>query len=144
MNIFLRIYTEMWLVEESLGQEQLIESLTQSFEEAEEHKAIAEEEVEQKPDPLTQLVTTFSRKATTEHGGPIKSDELYMDFAYIFSQSCGGAEEEEEGEGEEGEGEEGGQSIHVSLITCLFNYPFYYPLQDILISPFASSSKLKS
>jgi hypothetical protein len=44
---------------------------------------------------MTQLVTGFSRAATTEHRGPMNEDSLYMDYAFIFSQSCGGAEEEE-------------------------------------------------
>ncbi len=35
----------------------------------------------------------------------MKEDSLYMDYAFIFSQSCGGAEEEEGGE-------EVGPSIH--------------------------------
>ncbi|RWS25891.1 ryanodine receptor-like protein, partial [Leptotrombidium deliense] len=102
MNLFLRIYNELWLTDENTGQEQLIEDLTQSFEDHEQKKG-AEEDEEQKPDPLVQLVTTLSRKATTEHGASMKEDSLFMDFAYIFSQSCGGAEEEEEEGGEEEE-----------------------------------------
>jgi len=84
----------MWLTVENVGHEQLIEDNTQSFEEAEKK---TEEEDSDKPDPVTQLVTAFSRAATTEHGGAMKEDGLYMDYAFIFSQSCGGAEEEEEG-----------------------------------------------
>ncbi|RWS13212.1 ryanodine receptor-like protein, partial [Dinothrombium tinctorium] len=102
MNLFLRIYNELWLDEENVGQERLIEDLTQSFEEHEQKKGTEEAE-EQKPDPLIQLVTTLSRKATTEHGAAMKEDTLFMEFAYIFSQSCGGAEEEEEEGGEEEE-----------------------------------------
>lgn len=112
MNIFLRTYNEFWLLEENTDQEAMIEDLTESFEDHEQN--VGTEEVEEtKPDPLTQLMTTFSRKATTEHGASMKEDPLYMRFAFIFSQSCGGAEEEEEGD-EEG-GEEGGASIHVSF-----------------------------
>lgn len=88
----------------------MIEDLTESFEEHEQNKG-TEVVVEEKPDPLTQLMTTFSRKATTDHGAAIKEDKLYMEYAYLFSQSCGGAEEEEEEEGNEEE--EGGASIHV-------------------------------
>lgn len=102
MNIFLKIYNELWLTEENAGQEQLVESLTQSFEDAEKSKG-AEEEGEAKPDPLTQLVTTLSRKAMTGAGSALEDDKLFMEYAYIFSQSCGGAEEEEGDGGEEGE-----------------------------------------
>lgn len=61
MNIFLKIYNELWLTEENVGQEQLVENLTQSFEDSEQSKG-AEEEGEPKPDPLTQLISTLSRK----------------------------------------------------------------------------------
>ena len=73
-------------------------------------------EDESKPDPLTQLVTTFCRGAMTERSGALQEDALFMSYAQIISKSCG--EEEEEGEEEEGGGggeEEGGAaSIHVS------------------------------
>jgi hypothetical protein len=95
MNIFLKTYSDMWLTVENVGHEQLIEDNTESFEEAEKK---TEEEHSDKPDPVTQLVTGFSRAATTEHGGPMKEDSLYMDYAFIFSQICSGAEEEEGGE----------------------------------------------
>lgn len=90
----------------------MIEDLTQSFEDSELKKD--EEEEEGKPDPLTQLVTTFCRGAMTERSGALQEDPLYMSYAEIIAKSCG--EEEEEGEEEEGggEGEEGGSSIHVS------------------------------
>lgn len=55
----------------------------QSFEEAESKKKDAEEE-EGKPDQLTQLVTTFSHKATTEHTGVLAEDPLYMTYAEIM------------------------------------------------------------
>lgn len=72
-----------------------------------------EECEEGKPDPLTQLVTTFCRGAMTERSGALQEDPLYMSYAEIIAKSCG--EEEEEGEEDEGgEGEEGGASIHVS------------------------------
>ena len=96
----------MWLNVENVGHQQLIEDNTESFEEAE--KKTEEEETE-KPDPITQLVTAFSRAAITEHGGAMKEDYLYMDYAFIFMQSNGGAEEEEE---EEEGGDEEGPSIH--------------------------------
>lgn len=91
----------------------MIEDLTQSFEDAEKSK---KEEVEEegKPDPLTQLVTTFCRGAMTERSGALQEDPLYMSYAQIVAKSCG--EEEEEGGDEEGGDEEGsGASIHVSI-----------------------------
>lgn len=90
-------------------------------------------EDESKPDPLTQLVTTFCRGAMTERSGALQEDALFMSYAQIISKSCG--EEEEEGEGEEGGGseEEGAASIHVSLnslLSLLFPKPtvsvFYF------------------
>lgn len=73
-------------------------------------------EDEGKPDPLTQLVTTFCRGAMTERSGALQEDPLYMSYAQIISKSCG--EEEEEGEEEGGGGEEeGGASIHVTIFT---------------------------
>nr|CAD7437731.1 unnamed protein product [Timema bartmani] len=109
INIFVRTYHECWLQEENVGQEVMIEDLTQSFEDAELKKRDKEEE-EGKPDPLNQLVTTFCRGAMTERSGALQEDPLYMSYAEIIAKSCG--EEEEEGEGEEGGDEEGGASIH--------------------------------
>lgn len=87
--------------------------MQQSFEDAEKKKK-EEEEEENKPDPLTQLVTTFCRGAMTERSGALQEDALYMSYAQIAARSCG--EEEEEGGDEEGgeEGESSGASIHVS------------------------------
>ncbi|KAJ8982736.1 hypothetical protein NQ317_014034 [Molorchus minor] len=110
INIFIRTYRDFWLQDENVGQEVMIEDLTQSFEDSELKKKDAEEE-ENKPDPLTQLVTTFCRGAMTERSGALQEDPLYMSYAEIIAKSCG--EEEEEGEDEEGgEGEEGQSSIH--------------------------------
>ncbi|XP_063919785.1 ryanodine receptor isoform X1 [Zophobas morio] len=110
INIFIRSYYELWLQDENVGQEVMIEDLTQSFEDSELKKKDVEEE-EGKPDPLTQLVTTFCRGAMTERSGALQEDPLYMSYAEIIAKSCG--EEEEEGEEEEGgEGEEGTASIH--------------------------------
>lgn len=81
----------------------------QTFEDAEKKKK-EEEEEEGKPDPLTQLVTTFCRGAMTERSGALQEDLLYMSYAQIAAKSCG--EEEEDGGGEEGSEE--GASIHVS------------------------------
>ncbi|XP_043499298.1 ryanodine receptor isoform X4 [Polistes fuscatus] len=110
INIFARTYYELWLQDENVGQEVMIEDLTQSFEDAE-LKKMDKDEDEGKPDPLTQLVTTFCRGAMTERSGALQEDPLYMSYAQIISKSCG--EEEEEGEEEGGGGEEeGGASIH--------------------------------
>ncbi|VEN56413.1 unnamed protein product, partial [Callosobruchus maculatus] len=113
INIFIRTYRDFWLQDENVGQEVMIEDLTQSFEDSEAKKDAEEEEG--KPDPLTQLVTTFCRGAMTERSGALQEDPLYMSYAEIIAKSCG--EEEEEGEEEEGGGggdggEEGASSIH--------------------------------
>ncbi|XP_033608233.1 ryanodine receptor isoform X6 [Cryptotermes secundus] len=108
INIFIRTYHELWLQDENVGQEVMIEDLTQSFEDAE-LKKCDEVKEEGKPDPLNQLVTTFCRGAMTERSGALQEDPLYMSYAKISAKSCG--EEEEEGE-EEGGDEEGGASIH--------------------------------
>lgn len=71
INIFIRTYHELWLQDENIGQEVMIEDLTQSFEDAELKKR-DEEEDEGKPDPLTQLVTTFCRGAMTERSGALQ------------------------------------------------------------------------
>ncbi|XP_063236802.1 ryanodine receptor isoform X2 [Bacillus rossius redtenbacheri] len=109
INIFARTYYELWLQDENVGQEVMIEDLTQSFEDAELKKRSKEEE-EGKPDPLNQLVTTFCRGAMTERSGALQEDPLYMSYAEIIARSCG--EEEEEGEEGEGGEEEGAASIH--------------------------------
>jgi ryanodine receptor 2 len=108
----------LWLQEENVGQEVMIEDLTvsvfrtipfphnqflylkQSFEDSEKQKKDDEEE-EGKPDPLTQLITTFCRGAMTERSGALQEDPLYMSYAEIVAKSCG--EEEEEGGEEEDE-----------------------------------------
>lgn len=72
--------------------------IQQSFEDAEKSKK-DEEEGESKPDPLTQLVTTFCRGAMTERSGALQEDPLYMSYAEIAAKSCGEEEEEEEGGG---------------------------------------------
>ncbi|XP_026840889.1 ryanodine receptor isoform X9 [Drosophila persimilis] len=111
-NIFARTYHEQWLNEENVGQEVMVEDLTQSFEDSEKSKK-DEEETDSKPDPLTQLVTTFCRGAMTERSGALQEDLLYMSYAQITAKSCG-EEEEEGGDEEGGEGAEEGEgtSIH--------------------------------
>ena len=121
INIFVRSYHELWLQDENVGQEIMIEDLTQTFEDAEINKKEVTDDNE-KPDPLTQLVTTFCRGAMTERSGALQEDLLYMMYAEIAAKSCGKEEEEEDGSGEAGEdggnsgdGDESGASIHVSL-----------------------------
>jgi len=45
-----------------------------------------EEEEEGKPDPLTQMVTTFCRGAMTERSGALQEDPLYMSYAEIMAK----------------------------------------------------------
>ncbi|XP_043461888.1 ryanodine receptor isoform X4 [Leptopilina heterotoma] len=116
INIFARTYYELWLQDENVGQEVMIEDLTQSFEDAELNKTDGKED-EGKPDPLTQLVTTFCRGAMTERSGALQEDPLYMSYAQIISKSCGEEEEEEEGEGGGGGEEEGRASIHKARLS---------------------------
>lgn len=71
INIFIRTYHELWLQDENVGQEVMIEDLTQSFEDAE-LKKCDEVKEEGKPDPLNQLVTTFCRGAMTERSGALQ------------------------------------------------------------------------
>lgn len=56
----------------------------QSFEDSELKKD--EETEEGKPDPLTQLVTTFCRGAMTERSGALQEDPLYMSYAEIMAK----------------------------------------------------------
>lgn len=56
----------------------MIEDLTQSFENSELRKQ-SEDSEESKPDPLTQLVTTFCRGAMTERSGALQ--------VYLLSES---------------------------------------------------------
>ncbi|XP_037073438.1 ryanodine receptor-like [Pollicipes pollicipes] len=105
VNLFLQTYSNVWLSDENVGQEVLIEDLTQSFEDSERNKKTADEEEEERPDPVTQLVTMFSRQAQMEQGAQ-SEDPLYMDYAVIMAKSCG----EEEEEGDEEEAEEGGDT----------------------------------
>lgn len=113
INIFLRSYCDTWLLDENFGQEKLIEDLTQTFEQAEMTIGQAGEAQVPRNDPLSQLIMTLSRQATTEHvnaseGGMDASgvDRLYLHFTDIFRMSCGGDEEEEE---EDEEANSGGQ-----------------------------------
>lgn len=96
----------------SVAQLTTILTFQQSFEDSEKKKKEDEEE-EGKPDPLTQLITTFCRGAMTERSGALQEDPLYMSYAEIVAKSCG--EEEEEG-GEEEENESVFINIKVVII----------------------------
>lgn len=62
--------------------------MQQSFEDAELKKAEGEEE-EGKPDPLTQLVTTFCRGAMTERSGALQVciDQLNWQINLFINES---------------------------------------------------------
>ena len=103
-----------------------------SFEDSESKKKDEEEE-EGKPDQLTQLVTTFSRKATTENSGIESDDVLYMSYAEIMAKSCG-EEEEEGGDEEEGGGEEedaGAEDPTAALNVSIFSIIVFSNLWDM-------------
>lgn len=93
--------------------------IQQRFEDAEKKKKDVVIE-EKKPDPLSQLVTTFCRGAMTERSGALQEDPLYMIYAAIVGRSCGEEEEEECDTGGVAEEVGGGSeefensSIHVS------------------------------
>ena len=50
---------------------------------AEKKESEAEEE---KPDPITQLITCLSRAATKEQQSSMPEDEIYISYAQIMSQ----------------------------------------------------------
>jgi ryanodine receptor 2 len=103
INLFLKSYKEQWLKVEPPGHDKLIEDITGSSTEEGEPE---EGKTEGGPEPLSQLITAFSRSATTESTALLEADSLFISYAAIMSQSCHGQEEEEE-EGE-AESEEGG------------------------------------
>lgn len=91
----------------------------QSFEDAESKKKEVQED-ENKPDQLKQLVTTFSRNATTEHSGGLAEDALYMSYAEIMGKSCGEEEEEGDDEGGGDENEDPTAALNVSGAKIVF------------------------
>lgn len=81
-----------------------------------------EDERQGKPDPLSQLVTTFCRGAMTERSGALQEDPLYMSYAQIVAKSCGEEEEDDSG----GEPEEG-PSIHVIILgVCIKHRAIFF------------------
>jgi hypothetical protein len=102
--LFLKSYREIWLKTEEPGHGCLIEDVTGPPED--EALALSEEAAEEKEDglhPLAQLITAFSRSATTQNSVVLEGDFLYISYANIMSQSCHGADDDDDEEG----GEEG-------------------------------------
>eukprot|EP00918_Siedleckia_nematoides_P083659 GHVU01183372.1.p1 GENE.GHVU01183372.1~~GHVU01183372.1.p1 ORF type:complete len:1551 (-),score=325.07 GHVU01183372.1:746-4819(-) len=98
INLFIRSYKDLWLSTEEPGHAALIGDITQE----EVGEAEKEEEEEAKPQPLGQLITAFSRAATTKGINDLEKDFLYQSYANIMSQSChGGDDDEEEEEGDD-------------------------------------------
>ena len=62
--------------------------LQRSDETEEEAAEKKESEDEEKPDPLTQLVTCLSRAATKEQQSSMPEDDLYISYAQIMSMVC--------------------------------------------------------
>ncbi|KAG9509881.1 Ryanodine receptor, partial [Fragariocoptes setiger] len=101
INIFLRAYCDTWLCEENFGQQKLIEDLTQTFEQAEQNKMFIGSTcngsgIDNRRDPLAQLITTLSRQATVASERGARVDTLYLHFAEIFRLSCGGDEDDDD------------------------------------------------
>ena len=118
-NLFLRTYRELWLEDENIGQEVLIDHLTQTFEESEAKKGEDEEEAPP-ADQLNQLIHTFCQGALVERNEETEDDDLYLSYASILARSCG--EEEEEGDDDEGEGEAPSlQEQEIEKMRLLFN-----------------------
>jgi len=100
VNLFLCSYKEQWLQTEEPGHGSLIEDITgRKDEEAEPSE---DPEAVPAPQPLSQLITAFSRSATIETVEKLHSDFLYFSYANIMSGSCHGGDEEEGGDDEAG------------------------------------------
>ncbi|XP_078000970.1 ryanodine receptor 2-like [Glandiceps talaboti] len=95
INHFLRAYRERWLLTEESAEHTLIEDLTAGKEVME-----SEEELVKSPDPLQQLILTFSRAAGLRQDG-LEKDCLYMSFTDIMSKSCHGDDDDDDDEGED-------------------------------------------
>ncbi|KAL3874970.1 hypothetical protein ACJMK2_037916, partial [Sinanodonta woodiana] len=104
INLFLKRYSPMWLSTEEFELKVLIEDLTRCDESEEEAGEKKENEEEEMPDPLKQLVTCLSRTATKEQQSSIPEDFIYMSYAQIMSQSCSGEDEDDDDEGGDEEG----------------------------------------
>ncbi|XP_070577063.1 ryanodine receptor 2-like isoform X7 [Ptychodera flava] len=94
INYFLRAYREKWLLTEESAEHTLIEDLTAGKEVNE------EDENNKSPDPLQQLILTFSRAAGLRQDG-LGNDGLYMSFSDIMSKSCHGDDDDDDDEGED-------------------------------------------
>ncbi|KAK2153790.1 hypothetical protein LSH36_286g03064 [Paralvinella palmiformis] len=102
INLYLKSYREQWLDREKPGHGALIEDITGTAKEQSE-ETVKEEEDNLVPQPLSQLITCFSRAATTECIEKLESDNLYYCYSNIMSQSCHGEDDEEDEGDEEGD-----------------------------------------
>ena len=87
INLFLRTYRELWLSDENVGQEVLIDHLTMTFEDSE-TKTEEEEADEAAADQLQQLVHTFCQGAMVERSADAADDDLYMSYANIMARQA--------------------------------------------------------
>ncbi|KHN75295.1 Ryanodine receptor 44F [Toxocara canis] len=116
INFFMPAFSKLWLEEEDVGQDKLIEELTAAEEEQEQtHVKYSDDDVlmidenreekeQARPDPLSQLIQCFQRAATSEQNqtSSIADDTLYVYFARVMSKSVHIEEEDDQGE-EDGE-----------------------------------------
>lgn len=137
INLFLKSYRDIWLKTEHPGDGCLIEDVTVSphtslfksvasallsmmLQGPAGEEAIAVpteeglEEKEEEPQPLSQLITAFSRSATTQNTSVLEADFLYIAYARIMSESCHGTDDDDD-EGEGGEEGDPGASLPVRL-----------------------------
>uniref|UniRef100_A0A0N4ZPH7 Ryanodine receptor 44F n=1 Tax=Parastrongyloides trichosuri TaxID=131310 RepID=A0A0N4ZPH7_PARTI len=119
INFFLPAFSKLWLEEEDIGQDKLVQDLCADCEEVESSAVarlfdddgvlIGDESTEVvnniAPDPLAQLIQCFQRAATTEESQAliIASDELYVNFAQVMAKSVHIEEEDDDGGDDDGE-----------------------------------------
>ncbi|VDM37968.1 unnamed protein product [Toxocara canis] len=110
INFFMPAFSKLWLEEEDVGQDKLIEELTEQthVKYSDDDVLMIDENREEKeqarPDPLSQLIQCFQRAATSEQNqtSSIADDTLYVYFARVMSKSVHIEEEDDQGE-EDGE-----------------------------------------
>lgn len=119
INFFLPAFSKLWLEEEDIGQDKLVQDLCADCEEVESSAVarlfdddgvlIGDENAEIvtniAPDPLSQLIQCFQRAATTEESQAliIASDDLYVNFAQVMAKSIHIEEEDDDGGDDDGE-----------------------------------------
>uniref|UniRef100_X1Z8I7 Ryanodine receptor n=1 Tax=Capitella teleta TaxID=283909 RepID=X1Z8I7_CAPTE len=117
INLFIKSYREIWLKSQLAGHGCLIEDVTGPPEdEVAAITSAAEDGSEEKaedPHPLSQLITAFSRSATTQNSQVLEADFLYISYAKIMSQSCHGTDDDDDDGGEGEEGDDAGASLQV-------------------------------